>query len=45
MKTLYLLRHAKSSWADTEIDDLDRPLAPRPNAPLRRSPTTCASKG
>jgi phosphohistidine phosphatase len=29
MKTLYLLRHAKSSWADTGIDDLDRPLAPR----------------
>jgi phosphohistidine phosphatase len=29
MKTLYLLRHAKSSWADTGVDDLDRPLAPR----------------
>jgi phosphohistidine phosphatase len=29
MKTLYLLRHAKSSWADTGVGDLDRPLAPR----------------
>ncbi len=29
MKTLYLLRHAKSSWADTGIGDLDRPLTRR----------------
>ncbi len=29
MKTLYLLRHAKSSWTDTGIGDRDRPLAPR----------------
>jgi phosphohistidine phosphatase len=28
-KTLYLLRHAKSSWADTGLADHDRPLAPR----------------
>ena len=26
---LFLLRHAKSSWDDPEIDDHDRPLAPR----------------
>lgn len=26
MKTLYLLRHAKSSWADSALDDIDRPL-------------------
>lgn len=26
MKTLYLLRHAKSSWSDGSISDLDRPL-------------------
>ncbi|HZN33264.1 MAG TPA: histidine phosphatase family protein [Pirellulaceae bacterium] len=26
MKTLLLLRHAKSSWKDSEIDDHDRPL-------------------
>jgi phosphohistidine phosphatase len=29
MKTLYLLRHAKSSWDDPGLDDHDRPLAPR----------------
>lgn len=29
MKRLYLLRHAKSSWDDPELDDHDRPLAPR----------------
>jgi phosphohistidine phosphatase len=27
--TLYLLRHAKSSWDDPELADHDRPLAPR----------------
>ena len=26
MKTLFLLRHAKSSWADTGIPDFERPL-------------------
>ncbi len=29
MRTLHLLRHAKSSWDDATIDDHDRPLAPR----------------
>lgn len=29
MKTLILLRHAKSSWDDATLDDHDRPLAPR----------------
>jgi phosphohistidine phosphatase len=29
MKALYLLRHAKSSWDDPDLDDADRPLAPR----------------
>lgn len=29
MKSLYLLRHAKSSWIDPGIEDYDRPLAPR----------------
>ena len=29
MPTLHLLRHVKSSWADDEMDDFDRPLAPR----------------
>ncbi|HEY6046712.1 MAG TPA: histidine phosphatase family protein [Pyrinomonadaceae bacterium] len=26
MKTLFLLRHAKSSWKDDSLDDFDRPL-------------------
>jgi len=29
MKTLYLVRHAKSSWNDPDIDDFDRPLNKR----------------
>ncbi|MEJ0055640.1 MAG: histidine phosphatase family protein [Bacteroidota bacterium] len=29
MKTLYLLRHAKSSWDDPDLDDFDRPLNER----------------
>jgi phosphohistidine phosphatase len=29
MKTLLLLRHAKSSWDDPELDDHDRPLNKR----------------
>jgi phosphohistidine phosphatase len=28
-KRLVLLRHAKSSWKDPDLDDHDRPLAPR----------------
>ena len=29
MKTLYVMRHAKSSWADAELADFDRPLNDR----------------
>lgn len=29
MKMLLLLRHAKSSWKDDDLDDHDRPLNPR----------------
>lgn len=29
MKTLYLLRHAKSSWSDASLRDFDRPLNDR----------------
>ena len=29
MKTIFLLRHAKSSWDDVSLDDFDRPLSPR----------------
>ncbi len=36
MKTLYIIRHAKSSWKDTTLDDFDRSLNKRGklNAPL-----------
>lgn len=36
MKTLYLLRHAKSSWDDAALDDHDRPLAPRGEKAARK---------
>jgi phosphohistidine phosphatase len=29
MKTLFVLRHAKSSWKDKELSDFDRPLKPQ----------------
>jgi phosphohistidine phosphatase len=29
MKTIYFIRHAKSSWDDITLDDHDRPLNPR----------------
>ena len=29
MKKLYLIRHAKSSWDNVEMDDFDRPLNER----------------
>jgi phosphohistidine phosphatase len=29
LKTIYLLRHAKSSWQDQQAEDLDRPLSKR----------------
>ena len=29
MRTLYLLRHAKSAWDDPSLDDHERPLGPR----------------
>ncbi|KZN62414.1 hypothetical protein N473_19365 [Pseudoalteromonas luteoviolacea CPMOR-1] len=29
MKTLRLVRHAKSSWKDSSLDDFDRPLKPK----------------
>ena len=29
LKQLLILRHAKSSWDDSELADFDRPLAPR----------------
>jgi phosphohistidine phosphatase len=39
MKTLSLMRHAKSSWKDAELNDLDRPLLEKG---LRRTRTIIA---
>ena len=36
MHTLYLLRHAKSSWSDPTLSDHDRPLAPRGQRDAKR---------
>lgn len=36
MRTLYLLRHAKSSWADPALPDRQRPLAPRGRRDAKR---------
>jgi len=36
MKTVWLLRHAKSSWDDDMLPDHDRPLAPRGHKAARR---------
>ncbi|MGO9657675.1 MAG: SixA phosphatase family protein [Acidimicrobiales bacterium] len=35
VRSLYLLRHAKSSWADTGLGDHARPLSPRGEAAAR----------
>jgi phosphohistidine phosphatase len=35
VKQLFLLRHAKSSWDDSELIDHDRPLAPRGRRAVR----------
>lgn len=36
MHTLYLLRHAKSSWSDPTLPDQERPLAPRGRRDAKR---------
>ena len=36
MHTLYLLRHAKSSWDDPTLADYERPLAPRGRRAAKR---------
>jgi phosphohistidine phosphatase len=36
VKSLYLLRHAKSSWDDAGTSDHERPLAPRGHEAVRR---------
>ena len=36
MRSLYLLRHAKSSWSDPTLPDRERPLAPRGQRDAKR---------
>lgn len=36
MKTLYLLRHAKASWKDADVEDQDRPLKKKGKAQADR---------
>jgi phosphohistidine phosphatase len=44
-KTLYLLRHAKSSWADAGLEDAARPLAKRGRKAGRRMGRELARRG
>jgi len=45
MKTLLLLRHAKSSWDDPSLADFDRPLAPRGQNAARRVGRELTTRG
>ena len=45
MKTLFLLRHAKSSWDDATIPDHDRPLAARGERAVRLIASYIADAG
>lgn len=45
MKTLWLIRHAKSSWADAEQADIERPLNERGYQDLRFMPERMSSAG
>lgn len=45
MSTLYLLRHAKSSWSDPNLGDHARPLAPRGRRAAKRMARYADSQG
>ena len=45
MKRLTVLRHAKSSWKDRELDDFDRPLNGRGQRAARRMGREMAERG
>jgi phosphohistidine phosphatase len=45
MRTLLLLRHAKSSWSDPALADIDRPLAPRGRKAAPRIGRELAARG
>jgi phosphohistidine phosphatase len=42
---LYLLRHAKSSWDSPDLEDRDRPLAPRGRKAVRKLAEHVAHEG
>ncbi|WP_052262105.1 SixA phosphatase family protein [Pseudoalteromonas luteoviolacea] len=43
MKTLRLVRHAKSSWKNSSLDDFDRPLKPKGVARAKKLAATLGS--
>jgi len=45
MHTLYLLRHAKSSWSDPMLPDRERPLSPRGRRDAKRMAEHLAGLG
>ena len=45
MKTLFLIRHAKSSWDDTALADKDRPLNARGNRDAPKMGKRLAKRG
>lgn len=45
MKTIYIVRHAKSSWGDMNLADIDRPLNKRGKRDAPFMGDTCKSKG
>jgi phosphohistidine phosphatase len=45
MKTLLVLRHAKSSWDDSSLADFDRPLASRGQKAAKRIGSELATRG
>jgi phosphohistidine phosphatase len=45
MKTLHLLRHAKSSWKDSSLADADRPLAARGRRAAQAIARHCRREG
>ncbi len=45
MKTLYIMRHAKSSWRDIVLDDFERPLNKRGKRDLPFMSELLAKKG
>lgn len=45
MKTIYIIRHAKSDWDDAELHDIERPLADRGLKDARMMATLLKEKG